>query len=382
MGNTKTDLEREMTLKTTKLRDAITFALAVGTTALAGTGIAFAQDTTPACATTTHQPNSKPPPSTASKSPARASVASTPKTPARSSPSTAKRSRRPASSPSATSCRNCRTSPAPRPIRPSTTAAVPVRSTIDLRGFGSQRTLVLINGRRVDPPGRHGRWRRRQRDPGLGRGAHRSADRRRVLGLRLRRRRRRRQLHHAQGLRGPAGLDRLRHFRSPGWPAPGWLVHLRPDRREGQHHRRRQLQQVRLDLLGRPRLLQGRDLPLRRRRHRRRFQPQSARPHQPAGRHPLRSLVTVAPPSPAIPGARTVHGSLADYRCYSGAARLVQLPGRQPDPDPAGAHQRVLPGQLPDDGRRQRVHRRSTTTRPRPTSRSRRCRSTPAPTPW
>jgi iron complex outermembrane receptor protein len=36
-----------MTLKTTKLRDAITFALAVGTTALAGTGIAFAQDTTP-----------------------------------------------------------------------------------------------------------------------------------------------------------------------------------------------------------------------------------------------------------------------------------------------------------------------------------------------
>lgn len=37
-----------MTLKTTKLRDAITFALAVGTTALAGTGIAFAQSTTPA----------------------------------------------------------------------------------------------------------------------------------------------------------------------------------------------------------------------------------------------------------------------------------------------------------------------------------------------
>jgi iron complex outermembrane recepter protein len=36
-----------MTLKTTKLRDAITFALAVGTTALAGTGVAFAQDTTP-----------------------------------------------------------------------------------------------------------------------------------------------------------------------------------------------------------------------------------------------------------------------------------------------------------------------------------------------
>jgi iron complex outermembrane recepter protein len=43
MGNPKTHLEREMTLKTNKLRDAITFAL-VSTTALAGTGVAFAQD--------------------------------------------------------------------------------------------------------------------------------------------------------------------------------------------------------------------------------------------------------------------------------------------------------------------------------------------------
>jgi iron complex outermembrane recepter protein len=34
-----------MTLKTTKLRDAISFALAVSTTALAGTGVAYAQDT-------------------------------------------------------------------------------------------------------------------------------------------------------------------------------------------------------------------------------------------------------------------------------------------------------------------------------------------------
>ncbi len=44
MGNPKTRLEREMTLKTNKLRDAISFAL-VSTTALAGTGVAFAQDT-------------------------------------------------------------------------------------------------------------------------------------------------------------------------------------------------------------------------------------------------------------------------------------------------------------------------------------------------
>jgi iron complex outermembrane recepter protein len=43
MGNPKTHLEREMTLKTNKLRDAISFAL-VGATALAGTSVAFAQD--------------------------------------------------------------------------------------------------------------------------------------------------------------------------------------------------------------------------------------------------------------------------------------------------------------------------------------------------
>ena len=47
MGNkTKTDLEREMTLKTTQLRDAIKFAIAVGT--IAGTGTALAQEAAPA----------------------------------------------------------------------------------------------------------------------------------------------------------------------------------------------------------------------------------------------------------------------------------------------------------------------------------------------
>ncbi|WP_159015501.1 TonB-dependent receptor domain-containing protein [Cognatiluteimonas profundi] len=45
-----------MTLKTTKLRDAITFALAVGATAVAGTGVAFAQDTTTTTTTTTTAP--------------------------------------------------------------------------------------------------------------------------------------------------------------------------------------------------------------------------------------------------------------------------------------------------------------------------------------
>ncbi|HVI58207.1 MAG TPA: hypothetical protein VM619_04960, partial [Luteimonas sp.] len=36
-----------MTFKTTKLRDAISMALAVSATALAGTGVAFAQDAAP-----------------------------------------------------------------------------------------------------------------------------------------------------------------------------------------------------------------------------------------------------------------------------------------------------------------------------------------------
>ena len=44
MGFTKPHLEREMTLKTTKLRDAITFALAAGATTIVGTGAAFAQE--------------------------------------------------------------------------------------------------------------------------------------------------------------------------------------------------------------------------------------------------------------------------------------------------------------------------------------------------
>src|SRR5689334_11427962 len=48
MGNTQAHLEREMTLKTTKLRDATSFAIAVGATAAAGTGIAFAQEAAPA----------------------------------------------------------------------------------------------------------------------------------------------------------------------------------------------------------------------------------------------------------------------------------------------------------------------------------------------
>jgi iron complex outermembrane recepter protein len=52
MGITQDHLEREMTFKTTKLRDAISFALVASATTLAGTGVAFAQETEGEQATT------------------------------------------------------------------------------------------------------------------------------------------------------------------------------------------------------------------------------------------------------------------------------------------------------------------------------------------
>ena len=45
MGHPQAHLEREMTLKTTKLRDAIAFAMVAGTASMAGTGLAVAQET-------------------------------------------------------------------------------------------------------------------------------------------------------------------------------------------------------------------------------------------------------------------------------------------------------------------------------------------------
>ena len=107
------------------------------------------------------------------------------------------------------------------------------------------------------------------------------------------------------------------------------------------------------DLVGRPRLLQGCDLPVRRRRHRPRLQPQPARPHHPDRTAPGRRVrLRHRHPHPGCRRHDARRLPLLQRR-----ARLVQLPGRQPGPDPAGAHQCVLPGQLPDDRRHQRVHR-------------------------
>jgi len=143
-----------MTLKTNQLRDAITFALAVGATAVAGTGIAFAQDaTTPAPATTTTTTTTAPTQQAANLD--RIEV-------------TGSRIRRvdaENASPVVTIDRAAiektgkltigdLVQELPNIAGAATNPTVnngggTGASTIDLRGLGSQRTLVLINGRRV-----------------------------------------------------------------------------------------------------------------------------------------------------------------------------------------------------------------------------------------
>ena len=90
-------------------------------------------------------------------------------------------------------------------IRRSTTAAARGSSSIGLRGLGSPRTLVLINGHRYLS-------RRSELDPGQHDRAHRSPDRRCVFGVRLGCGRGRRQLHPAQRLPGRRVLAELRHL--------------------------------------------------------------------------------------------------------------------------------------------------------------------------
>ena len=73
---------------------------------------------------------------------------------------------------------------------------------VSLRNLGSKRTLVLVNGRRwsAAPP----RWRSRpEHHPGRGDRAHRSPEGRRLVDLRLRRHRRRGQRHPARTSTAP-----------------------------------------------------------------------------------------------------------------------------------------------------------------------------------
>ena len=136
----------------------------------------------------------------------------------------------------------------------------------------------------------------------------------------------------------------------------GGSLHLRPGRRQGQHHRRRQLQQVRRHLVRRPRFLQGRDLPLRRFGVHRSAVPAAIRAARSRCRRTTRSRSRMGcTQRDAHPGRQRLR---SDCRLpLLRADRRLQLPGRQPGADAAGTHQRVLPRQLPDDRRRQRVHR-------------------------
>ena len=73
-------------------------------------------------------------------------------------------------------------------------------SILDLRGLGTARTLVLVNGRRIVTVAAGQFHRRRQHDPGRPARARRHRHGRQFGGLRFGRRRRRRELHPSQGL--------------------------------------------------------------------------------------------------------------------------------------------------------------------------------------
>ena len=78
-------------------------------------------------------------------------------------------------------------------------------ATLNLRGLGSPRTLVLIDGRRMPYGGVTQLGGGHQPDPDADGRAGRHPHGRRLGRLRLGRGRRRRQLHHEEGLRGRPG---------------------------------------------------------------------------------------------------------------------------------------------------------------------------------
>ena len=99
-------------------------------------------------------------------------------------------------------------------------------ATVNLRGLGSQRTLVLVNSRRLmpgDPTQNGAASPDLNQIPARADRARRSADGRRLGRVRRRRRRRRRQLHHERQLRRRAGRC---------------AVQLLPARQQRRRHRR------------------------------------------------------------------------------------------------------------------------------------------------
>lgn len=148
MGLTKTDLEREiMQLKRNQLRDAITFALCVGATSLVGTGLAMAQDAT----APQEAPAATQEATTLDRIEVTGSRISIPGLTTNSPVMTVERDEIDrAQSVSAEDF--IKLIPAATPaIGPGTNNGANGGATVDLRGLGSNRTLVLMDGRRIVP---------------------------------------------------------------------------------------------------------------------------------------------------------------------------------------------------------------------------------------
>lgn len=135
-----------MTLKTTQLRDAIVFALCVGATSLAGTGLAAAQDA-PAPATAPADADA----TTLDRIQVTGSRISIPGLTTNSPVMTVDREEIARTQP--TSAEDfLKIVPGAVPsIGPGTNNGANGGATVDLRGLGANRTLVLMDGRRVVP---------------------------------------------------------------------------------------------------------------------------------------------------------------------------------------------------------------------------------------
>ena len=219
-----------MTLKTTQLRDAIVFALAVGTTAAAGVGVASAQERASQEATTLDRIE-------VTGSRIRQVDHRNRAAGAARSPATTSRSRASARSP--TSCRTSpqsvrRPSAAPRRCRRAKPSAA---STSTCVTSVPNRTLILVNGKRL------GITNDGLQDvasiPAVDGRAHRSAEGRRLVDLRFRRHRRRGEHHHPLELRRRRSQCLLRPVRRRRRHAPGVRLHHRLHRRPRFAHRRR-----------------------------------------------------------------------------------------------------------------------------------------------
>ncbi|ROU04718.1 TonB-dependent receptor plug domain-containing protein [Lysobacter enzymogenes] len=134
-----------MTLKTSKLRDAIAFALCVGATSLAGIGLASAQDAAPAAPAATQDAT------TLDRIQVTGSRVSIPGLTTNSPVMTVERQEIERAQPSSVEDFLKLMPGAVPSIGPGTNNGSNGGATVDLRGLGANRTLVLMDGRRVVP---------------------------------------------------------------------------------------------------------------------------------------------------------------------------------------------------------------------------------------